>query len=182
MCSAAESLGPYLDGELEPAARAAVEQALERCARCRRELQRLERLERLGRDLLAPPPVEPAEWERRAAALRQALAVAAPGAAGAAPPLARILRAAPAVRAPRMLLGGLVAAAAVVLVALIGIGLVAGSGEMSAWSGAIAYREAPGANEVRDLELFVDERYGYVADVLYPSDDSEPVVIFVHKL
>lgn len=69
---ALESLGFFLDGELEDKARKLVEAHLRACPECRRELELLEKLNRMMRSL-GPAPRPAGYWAAFSSRVRAAL-------------------------------------------------------------------------------------------------------------
>lgn len=147
------ALGPFIDGELEDARSAAVREHLALCPPCAAARGRLARLEAIARAAARPPAVAPGEWAERAARLSDS---------------ARVVR---SPRFLRFLPGALAAAAAALLLATAAVPFFADrAGPPPA---------PPEQPSVEVLELFAD---GYMPAVIYPQDESQPLVIVLSKL
>jgi anti-sigma factor RsiW len=170
-CAWTERLGAFVDGELAPPAEDELAAHLEGCEACAVELAQIEQLEALGSAAFAAPPVPAEEWDRRGQALRAAI------------------EAEGGVKKERggnviqlhvgSWLGGLAAAAAVLIAAAAWIAFSAGGLQSPP---VLAFDTSEGANAADVVDLAYDEDDGYTAGVMYPSDDSEPVVIVLTRL
>ncbi len=165
-CPGEQTLERYLDGELEAAPAATLAAHLERCSACTRRLGRLRRLEALARSALTPVPPSPARWEAMEQALRRTIAASPAGAPARRPRLDRM--------------AGALAIAAALLLFAFGWLLVRAGGSSAPLR--LAFRSHAGANAAEVVELRCDPASGYTAGVVYPRDDSEPVVILLSRL
>lgn len=162
-CPSERRLHAWWDGELDAHSSAAIARHLERCAPCAHRIERLAVLEEVSARALAPPPVDAATWRAHTDALREAIE--------------RTRERPPVVRLGRWL-GALSAAAAAVLLAITAIVLQTARHEPAP---VLAFESGAGANTAHVLELSVDPTDGYSAGVMFPRDDSEPVVIVLTR-
>lgn len=158
-----QTLSAYSDGELSPAATAQVAEHVGACAECERHLGRLQRLAQLAQAVLRAPGVDAAAWEQRHGSFRAALRQSSPD---------------PVVPRRAVWRRRLAAAAVVLLGALASVWWLAGNDGAAV---ELAYREAPGANAARVLELACDAEAGYSAQVHYPATDAQPLLIVLSR-
>ena len=174
-------LSRYLDGDMTQGEVEAFEVQLTSDSALQEEAEAFRQLDTIAREVGSPPPVDDVRWrecwskiEERIVSVEDQQKIV---------PMIQVGAEAASIRSDGIASRIVGLAAAALLTASVGLYLLpeTGPGTTPAAGGSqIAFTEAPGANAVEVVEISSAD--GFQPSVVFPEDDSQPVMIMLHEL